>query len=471
MSKRSQSPEPEHAVPIFQRLRTVVPTPVAPGVPNENDAIKMYLEGQYPSPEYLNALLLDPYQSFEDFHIRNYIPNIPNLVTSRQYTLPRHLTRDTPYEEYAICKLDDATRFYNESFTEAFTGFDWNNVCIAGGFVLRMLGAYDQAHNFYSQHDIDLFIYGLNEQQGMQKLQQIIQHFQGLGKFQYRTIARSERAITILIPECSYPIQIILRLYHHPTEILLGFDLPCVKALFDGQRFLMTQSAKQAIIQRCNIANGYQPFRTGTYEYRLYKYYKRGYAVQVPDFRPDRVDMNIFKFGFEEILQLTGLARLLFMIRYNKDIPREEIMVGDYDPVEMTMSKLHDAIIDAQRFEDDETILAMAYQLTEIYKSKPYFIFELDRQHWHRLFDGTWTLPNAVAIAKRVIAGYKIKQPNGSTITTVSDEHWTRFLESHNIPSEVGPLRFIGSLVEYLQSLPKVNLWYCQAYGVKTQDC
>jgi hypothetical protein len=470
MSKRAQSPDPEYAVPIFQRFRTSEPTPVAPVVPNENDAIKMYLEGRYPSNEYLNALLLDPYQSFEDFHIRNYISDIPNLVTPRQYSRLRW--EDVkPYEEYAIFKNEDLYEFYDRTLAFPFKNFDWNNVCIAGGFVLRMIGAYNGYNNQYGHHDIDMFIYGLNEQQGMQKIQQIVQYFHGVSNFQHSVISRTERAITILIPECGYPIQIILRLYHHPTEILLGFDLPCVKALFDGQRFLMTQSAKQAIIQRCNIANGYQPFRTGTYEYRLYKYYRRGYAVQVPDFRPERIDNSIFKFKFEDILQLTGLARLLFMIKYNQEVQREKILVGDYDPLEKTMNTLHEGVRNAESLEEDDTIPIMTAQLAQVYKGKPYFIFEVDKQYWHRIFDGTWNIINAVSIAKNIIAGTITWGPKRQKVIHFSEPQWTYFVETHNIPSEVGPMRFIGSLVEYLQSLPKVNSWYCQAYGVKTQDC
>jgi hypothetical protein len=429
----------------------------------------MYLEGQQPSNEYLNALLLDPYQSYEDFHIRNYQSEIANLVTPRQFGLSRGEPLKDPYTEYAISKPTAAAGFHRQAIAEPFKGFDWNNVCIAGGFVLRMLGAYS-GHHDEVRHDIDMFIYGLNYEQGMQKLQQIINHFQNLGENPVRAIMRSNRAITILVPECHYSIQIILRLYHHPAEILLGFDLSCVKALFDGNRFLMTQSAKQAIIHRCNVATGYQPFRTGTYEYRLYKYYKRGYAVQVPDFRPERIDPAIFDVRFEDILELTGLARLLFMIRYNKETPRDKVLIGDYDPFEETIFEMHDTI------EDQDGYYRLSYtviQLANVYAGKPYFIFEMNRDNWHRVFDGTWTFINAIDFGdvKQNISYAYMMGPNKRIIRAFSEPKWQEYLHSHNIPPEVGPLRFIGSLVEYLQSLPKVNSWYCQAYGVKTQDC
>jgi hypothetical protein len=66
----------------------------------------------------------------------------------------------------------------------------------------------------------------------------------------------------------------------------LGFDLDCVGVGYDGNNVWALPRARRAINYRLNIADPTrQTFRTTSYEYRLWKYSKRGFAVGIPGFR------------------------------------------------------------------------------------------------------------------------------------------------------------------------------------------
>jgi hypothetical protein len=96
-----------------------------------------------------------------------------------------------------------------------------------------------------------MFIHSLNQRDAFRKLDQIIGHFQRVypDRGPVRMLMRTDRAITLILPwiESATPIQIVLRLYSHPAEILLGFDLPCVKVCFDGQNIWSVGDAEKSL--------------------------------------------------------------------------------------------------------------------------------------------------------------------------------------------------------------------------------
>jgi len=77
-------------------------------------------------------------------------------------------------------------------------------------------------------------------------------------------------------------IQIILRLYRTPSEILHGFDVDSSSVGYDGTDVWLTQRALYAIANGTNTVNFNR--MSPSYEYRLAKYGTRGMAVRVPQF-------------------------------------------------------------------------------------------------------------------------------------------------------------------------------------------
>ena len=76
----------------------------------------------------------------------------------------------------------------------------------------------------FKDSDIDMFIYGLNQEEANKKLKEIYFIVQSNTQASSE-IMRTKNAITILGQYPFRHVQIILRLYKSPAEILMGFDI------------------------------------------------------------------------------------------------------------------------------------------------------------------------------------------------------------------------------------------------------
>lgn len=76
-------------------------------------------------------------------------------------------------------------------------------------------------------------------------------------------------------------IQIVLRIYSSPAEVILSFDIDSAGVAFDGEKVLITPRAALAFKTQCNTVD--MTRRSPSYEYRLAKYHPRGFEVFVPD--------------------------------------------------------------------------------------------------------------------------------------------------------------------------------------------
>ncbi|KAI5121629.1 hypothetical protein M0805_001158 [Coniferiporia weirii] len=197
---------------------------------------------------------------------------------------------------------------------------DWNNVIAAGGSVLGCLLPISQANkesrrtmrkyfhsSAYPTSDIDLFLWGLNPEQAEVKINQIYEAVRDSVPWD-ATCVRTKHAISI---HSQYPyrsVQIVLRLYHSPGEILAGFDVdaPCVA--YDGTRVLANARSIVALMRQANTVD--MTRRSPSYEVRLAKYASRGFEIYVPELQRADVDPTIFE---RSLARITGLARLLVL--------------------------------------------------------------------------------------------------------------------------------------------------------------
>lgn len=140
---------------------------------------------------------------------------------------------------------------------------------IAGGYISHI------TNNMKNQYkgDIDIFLWSDN-------CDKIIERIIELGdKLSYYI---TPNAITI-VGYIKYPIQIILRRYKAPTEIIHGFDVDCSGIMLYKGEFYKTR--------RCELANKYKinmwdtARMSQTYVDRLLKYKNRGFKVLFPDIR------------------------------------------------------------------------------------------------------------------------------------------------------------------------------------------
>ncbi|KAG8817296.1 hypothetical protein FRC17_011296, partial [Serendipita sp. 399] len=119
---------------------------------------------------------------------------------------------------------------------------------------------------------------------------------------------RTRHAISI---HSQYPyrnVQIILRLYKSPAEILAGFDIDCACFLYDGERVWGNPRSITALMTQSNMVD--MTRRSPSYEVRLAKYSLRGFEVHVPNLVRKDIDPTIFE---RSINRIEGLARLLVL--------------------------------------------------------------------------------------------------------------------------------------------------------------
>jgi hypothetical protein len=202
----------------------------------------------------------------------------------------------------------------------ALVDMDWSNVVVAGSAVVTSLLPVPAKHNkskralreYYHQKlapasDVDLFLYGLTEEEAVEKIKQIEQRIRDSILTETTTI-RTKNAITIASQYPTRHVQIVLRMYRSVSEILTGFDVDCSCAAYDGNQVYASPRALAAYMTQVNTIDLTR--RSPSYENRLSKYSHRGFEVYWPLLDRSRIDPTIFERSFGRTL---GLARLLVL--------------------------------------------------------------------------------------------------------------------------------------------------------------
>lgn len=227
----------------------------------------------------------------------------------------------------------DFQQNFNLFSESSLTDLDWNNVVAAGSAVTTSLlpvpekwaGNKRSMREYYHQHlapasDVDLFLYGLNEEEGLEKIKQIEKSIKDSILHEVTTI-RTKNAITIASQYPTRHVQIVLRLYDSISQIITGFDVDCACAAYDGKQVYAAPRALAAFVTQCNTIDLTR--RSPSYENRLSKYSHRGFEVHWPLLNRTRIDPTIFERSFG---RTQGLARLLILEKLPKTVDRDSYM-------------------------------------------------------------------------------------------------------------------------------------------------
>ncbi|KAL6857594.1 hypothetical protein ACO1O0_005035 [Amphichorda felina] len=253
------------------------------------------------------------------------IRNIDRQVNNRDKYLMR--LPDGYVEPDGAAAIAASLEDYKRNFG-AFTHY-WSNIVAAGSSALLPLLSHDLDIENYSDpsvqdplekyyqrtagtSDIDIFIYGLDEDAAIRKITQIeavvrknqrLTHGIGLA-------LRTEHAITFVSPKWPYRhVQIILRLYKSISEVLTGFDVDCACVAFDGEQVYTNPRAVAAIATRTNLIDLSR--RSPSYENRLYKYRSHDFDAYWDSLDRSKVDPSRSMRG-KQSPELKGLARIIF---------------------------------------------------------------------------------------------------------------------------------------------------------------
>ncbi|KAF4615928.1 hypothetical protein D9613_011323 [Agrocybe pediades] len=256
---------------------------------------------------------------------------------SAKYVMP--LSNENRRAEGALSTVIDLDEFKRNwsIFTEGSLSqlFDWNNVVAAGGSVLACLAPLDEEDKVskrairkvyhsraYPTSDVDLFLWGLTPEQAEVKIKTIYEAVRDSVPWDV-TCIRTKHTVSI---HSQYPyrsVQIVLRLYQSPAEILAGFDIDAPCCAYDGERVWANPRAIVAAMRQCNTVDITR--RSPSYEVRLAKYSRRNFEVYVPTLEREKVDPTIYE---RSIARMEGLARLLVLEKLADDNLRNAFLEG-----------------------------------------------------------------------------------------------------------------------------------------------
>eukprot|EP01090_Pellita_catalonica_P000570 TRINITY_DN10390_c0_g1_i2.p1 TRINITY_DN10390_c0_g1~~TRINITY_DN10390_c0_g1_i2.p1 ORF type:complete len:665 (-),score=119.73 TRINITY_DN10390_c0_g1_i2:35-2029(-) len=251
-----------------------------------------------------HLLLLDVFdQSEEQWKFKEETAEekmVPHLLNHWRKAEP------VEFEKRAIVATQKEFEKNFDEFTGGmFKGMDWSNVIVAGGAVLANVLGRESIQSKYKDSDIDMFVYGLTDEEANEKLKHIhsvvTKNAKGDGG-----VIRTRRTVTLLNTYPYRHAQVILKIYKSPAEILLGFDVDCCCFGYDGKKVWAMERSRRSVVKRYNLVN--KTRRSATYEKRLIKYAKRCFSVVVPKLKPDELDDQLF---YKKPWEVHGLGKLV----------------------------------------------------------------------------------------------------------------------------------------------------------------
>lgn len=232
-----------------------------------------------------------------------------------------------------VASFKDFQNNFNLFSESSLSDLDWNNIVAAGSAVTTSLLPIPQKHagskkamrEYYHRQlapasDVDLFLYGLNEEQALEKIKQIERSIKDSILHEV-TVIRTKNAITIASQYPTRHVQIVLRLYDSISQIITGFDVDCACAAYNGTQVYAAPRAIAAFVTQTNTIDLTR--RSPSYENRLSKYSHRGFEVNWPLLDRTRIDPTIFERSFG---RTQGLARLLILEKLPKTADRDKYM-------------------------------------------------------------------------------------------------------------------------------------------------
>ncbi|KAF7594363.1 hypothetical protein BBP40_009344 [Aspergillus hancockii] len=265
------------------------------------------------------------------------VPSRPRVPASQtpeiqeQYIMPlKPEDRRANGDPAVVSKMEDFRKNFNIFSEGSLSDMDWSNVVVAGSAVVTCLmpvpeeyrGSKRALRQFYHDKfapasDVDLFLYGLTEEQAVAKIKQIEDKIKNAILYETTTV-RTKNTITIVSQYPTRHVQIVLRIYKSISEILTGFDVDCSCAAFDGKQVYVSPRALAAYITQTNTIDLTR--RSPSYENRLSKYSHRGFEIFCPQLERARIDPTIYERSFSRTV---GLARLLVLEKLPKSSDRD----------------------------------------------------------------------------------------------------------------------------------------------------
>ncbi|KAF8873915.1 hypothetical protein CPB84DRAFT_1853842 [Gymnopilus junonius] len=153
-----------------------------------------------------------------------------------------------------------------------------------------------------------MFIWGLSPEEAKVKMEHIYRAVCSAAPWKVICVWKAN-TISIHTNYPYRPIQIVLRLYQSPAEILAGFDVDAACCAYDGERVWVNPRSLTALVRQANTVD--MTRRSPSYEIRLAKYAERGFEVYVPSLIRHKINPSVYAKDLPAFPN--GLARLLVL--------------------------------------------------------------------------------------------------------------------------------------------------------------
>ncbi|KAE8218518.1 hypothetical protein CF319_g7626 [Tilletia indica] len=216
----------------------------------------------------------------EGEHFSLYVRQVPNGVKF----FDQHWTR-----QVRCNSLQEFKKTFDGFSKGILSGLGMDNLLIAGGSVLGCLTQATTTGQMYDTSDIDIFIHGLDAPHANDKVRDVetvllanVPNFTA-----HYSIERSVSTISF-VPKCGgsgyRKIQVILRMFANPGEVLASFDLDQTAVGYDGSEVMVEPRAARALLSGYTFATAKMLRRSAAG--RLAKYALRGYGLVIRVGRP-----------------------------------------------------------------------------------------------------------------------------------------------------------------------------------------
>lgn len=277
-----------------------------------------------------------------------------NFSKDWDYSLPTLETRmSIPRQSRARTVPEFETRF-EAMYGNYLSQLSYENILIAGGATMNCLLGSNWAG------DVDIFLYGLTREKANEKVKEILKAIydsyadyllatkDDITENEVKThmlsaieTIRNNNCVTVRFDN-GQEIQIILRLYASIEEILDNFDIGSCSVGYDGDEIYLS---KRGVLSYETFANVIEPEkRSTTYEYRLLKYWNRGFKIILPGLDVKKLSTTNFKYRIPEVAALPYLPFSYSALKGNKivvsEFLREFKCTSDYTEEELSPHKI-----------------------------------------------------------------------------------------------------------------------------------
>lgn len=254
-----------------------------------------------------------PVYTWDSLNLVGRNPSMEQALLSQHSYIERAGHLPTKYN-----RSDDVVVDLRWAFPATET-FNWNNVIIAGGAVMRSILGIEE------RSDADIFIYGLDEKEATQKMDRLIHAVCQYHDSQNEpiTIYRSKHCITVDAGGIEY--QFILRLYETAAEVVQSFDLESCQVYSDGEQIWITETGKFAYETGSIVF--YHTRRSPSYTRRCKKYYLLGWRIVFAEIQFDEfnaIELNGFPAFVKDLVNESGPTHKMVYDAYTYSPPREQ---------------------------------------------------------------------------------------------------------------------------------------------------